>query len=473
VTRKKKTVCLTGLALLLVGAATFWVARSTQSQRPLATIPLGDGRILRVEAVTYGVDHHVGNKGSDNLLWRLTAWVPWLYQHFASSNPESSITGLDVPSLVVWVNAVNAVTGTNVDCQGIRVELVNEHDELFGTATSSWSGGQRFWRVGHVFKVYPRDETNLTLRVTNWRNGKSILAKIPNPYVVRPAEWTGADLPQQTTAGDLNIVLANLRLRANNVLPEYYQTRIVYWKPVWELRRGTNKVGGWSEAEWFAEDPLGNRGQYLGTNQPFLRFSATFYPEATNTAAAELLATLPQSPVTNQQTVLWWNQAARQGTNDILVLGLFPPGTRVFEGSHLLTNPPVSMGPVLGGGPSGWTGMSRAVSPMKVVHYSSHYSMADSVIYVSAPDLSGPARLAIRLRDEQGRTWDAKAEDSANGIHPFLVELPPDVTQVTPELIFLPSVTATFTVNTRNIFGATEDITLRLPPPIIIHRHAP
>jgi hypothetical protein len=458
VSTKKKSICLVGTTLILIGVAIFWAVRSVGFQKPLATVPLGDGRILLVEAVTYGTDHHVGNVGSDNFLWRLTAWVPGLFQRFASRNPESSITGLDTPSLVVWVNAVSAVAGTNVDCQGIRMELMNESGEYFATATSSWHGSQRFWRVGHVFKVYPRDETNLTLRVTTWKNRKSTVVTIPNPHVVRPAEWTGMDLPQQITAGDLTIVLAELRLRVNNPLPQYYQTRIVYWEPAWELRRGTNTAGGWSKPEWLAEDSLGNRGQFLGTNQPFLRFSATFYPAVTN-ATAQLLATLPQSPVTNQQSIVWWNQTTRQGTNDILVIGLFPPGTRVFEGGHLLTNPPTSMGPVRGGAPSGWTGMSRPVSPMKVVHYSSHYSTRDSVIYVSAPNFSGQARLAMRLRDEQGRDWEAKAEGSANGIYPFLIELPPEVTQVTPELVFLPPVTAAFTVNTRNSSSATVDAT--------------
>jgi len=446
--------------LVFMGVAIFWVVRSAESQKPLAAIPLGDGRILQIEAVTYGTNHHLGNQSSDNLLSRLTAWLlNSLYQRRSTAkNTESWVTGLDVPSLVVWVNAVSAVAGTNVDCQAIRMELVNDHDEHFGTATSAWTGRQTFWRVGHVFKVYPRDETNLTLRVTTWKNNQSSVVIIPNPHVVRPAEWTGADLPQQTNFADLNIVLARLRLRTNALSPRYYETRTVYWDPVWELRCGSEKVTGWTKPEWLAEDPLGNRGQYLGTNQPFLRFSATFYPAATN-VAAKLLAALPLSPVTNKESVVWWNQAARQGTNGILVLGLFPPGTRVFENGQLLTNPPVKTGPVRNGAPSGWTGISQAVSPLKLVHYNSHYSITNCVIYVSAPNFSGPARLAVRLRDEQGRYWETKAgsQRGVNGIYPFLLELPSDVVHVTPELVLLSPVEATFTVKTPSISVATSD----------------
>jgi hypothetical protein len=453
---KRKPIALAILALVLIGAGIFWAAYSAKTQKPLAAVPLGDGRILQVEAVTYGVNHHMGNYGSDNFLWRLTARLPGrLYERFASRNPEAKINGLEIPSLVVWVDAVSEAAGTNVDCQGIRVELVNEHGEQFKSDTSSWFGGQRFWRVGHVFKVYPRDETKLVLRVTNWKNNQISHLELPNPHVVRPAAWTGLDLPQQKPAGDLDIVLAGLRPRTNNASPKYYETRMVYWEPVWELRHGQEKVDGWSKPEWLAEDPLGNRGQYLGTNQPVLRFSATFYPAATNAEAAQLLATLPQTPVTNRQTVVWWNQTARYGSNDIVVLGLFPPGNRVFQDGVLLTNPPMAMGATGGGAPSGWTGASRAVNPLKVVHYSSHYSTTNSVIYVSAPKSGGAARLAMRLRDEQGRDWVAEPESqgAVGGIYPFLANLPPDVNQVTPELVLLKPVEAEFTVKTPGTGG--------------------
>src|SRR5262249_21323521 len=129
----------------------------------------------------------------------------------------------------------------------------------------------------------------------------------------------------------------------------------------------------------------------------------------------------------------------------------------VFEDGQLLTNPHISSGPVRGGAPSGWTGMSKAVNPMKVVHYNSHYSITNSVIYVSAPNFHGPERLAMRLRDEQGRNFSGKPESQrgVNGVYAFLIELPSDVFQATPELVLLPPVKTEFTVKTPGISGAT------------------
>jgi hypothetical protein len=72
------------------------------------------------------------------------------------------------------------------------------------------------------------------------------------------------------------------------------------------------------------------------------------------------------------------------------------------------------------------------------------------VIYLQAGPLPAGQRYAIRLRDGQGRYWTTKpdSEGSSNRIRPFLVELPPDVTTVTAELVVLQPREATFTVET-------------------------
>ncbi|HEX3717311.1 MAG TPA: hypothetical protein VH595_05025 [Verrucomicrobiae bacterium] len=433
--------------LVLVGAWLDWTARSHVSQKPLATADLGDGRILRVEAVTYGVDHRVGNHVS-KLFWRLNAWLPKQLQLlFAPRNPEDVIDNLDYPALVVWVNAINATTRTNVDCQSIRVELVDEYGQDFEEQGSYWFGGLRFWRVGHLFQVFPRRETNLTMLATNMKNHKTSQLKFPNPYVAQSADCSAMDLPQQKQAGDLSIVLTGLRLRTNGVEAKYWETRTVYWEPMWELRRGNKKIDGWDDPEWFAEDPAGNRGQQLGTNQPVLRYSARFYPSATNIQAAQPLAVLPKSIVTNLQSPLWWKKTVPYADHDISVLGLFPAGSYVFRLGVLLTNPPVPMGPVSGGAPTGWTTTTIAINPLNVVFYHGYYSLTNSVIFVSARKLPRKTRLAVRLRDGQGGLWAAEPEPqgAVDGIYPFLVNLPPSINQVTPELVLLKAVEAEFT----------------------------
>src|SRR5437660_5067071 len=95
-------------------------------------VALADGRILQIEGVTYGTRHRIGNKSM--IAERLGPWLPWRLRAFVQPKvPEASIE-LDRAALVVWVNAIDPVTGTNIDCQGIRTEFVNSSGDLFEVA---------------------------------------------------------------------------------------------------------------------------------------------------------------------------------------------------------------------------------------------------------------------------------------------------------------------------------------------------
>jgi hypothetical protein len=137
------------------------------------------------------------------------------------------------------------------------------------------------------------------------------------------------------------------------------------------------------------------------------------------------------------------------------VLGLFLRGTHTFSEGNYEGSSTTVLGPS-GGAPSGWTGMSRRINPLRVKESHSHYTPSP-VLYLRydrpTPDPNGlPAasgRLAVRLRDDQGQYWVAKAENAVDGINPFLVEVPPGVTNVVPEVVWLKPVQANFFVQTK------------------------
>ena len=415
-------------------------------------MPLGDGRILHIEGVTYGTQHRMG---SSSVLERFRPWLPGRLAAFFGMDRTAHTITLDRPGLVVWVNASSAVSGTNVDCQGIRMEFVDQNGDLFGAETSSWFGGQAFWRVGHVFYSYPRDERELTLRVTAWREGKASSAKVRNPHVFQPANWAGNSLPQSTNVGGMEIWLSELIVRTNGGQQKYWEVPASYFEPVWECRQNGKPAAGWAKPEWIAEDSIGNRGQFLGVHQPVLRFFATAYPEATNPQVAQLIATLPQTDLATLSTNLWWNKTNSVAANQVVVLGLFLRGTHTFSEGNYESNSTAVLGPG-GGSPSGWTGMSRRISPLREYESHSHYT-PDPVLYIRydrpAPDPNGlsaeSGRLAVRFRDDHGQYWVAKAEDAVDGINPFLVEVPPGVTNVVPEVVWLKPVQANFFVETK------------------------
>lgn len=163
--------------------------------------------------------------------------------------------------------------------------------------------------------------------------------------------------------------------------------------------------------------------------------------------------TLPEIAL-NLTTNFWWNVKFQIASKDISVLGLFPPGTHVFSGGVYETNAPAGMGPVQGGAPSGWVGQSQRLTPLQVKQWHGHYTPS-SVIYLRSPSLSSTNRLAIRLRDDQGRYWLAKPETQGtrDGIAPYLVECPAEVKTVTPEIMVLNPIGADFLVDTKAEIG--------------------
>ena len=448
--------------VLVLGVLIVLIVCLAIALRPAAPIELslGDGRILQIEGVTYGVEHRMG---SDSALKRFRPWIPSVFSRFSGLDRGANTFTLDRPGLVVWVNAISAEGKTNVDCQAIRVEFVDKNGDLFGETTCSWFGGQNFWRVGHVFSCYPREERELTMRVTTWNEGKTSTTTILNPNPIIPATWTADPLPQTKTVGKTEIRLTSLTVCTNGQgRKSYYETATRYFEPVLEILTNHKSVLGWSKPEWIAESPNSNRGQFLGVHQPALRFVTTVYPEATNTSAAQLIATLPQTDLSAISTNQWWDAANSYGSNTVVVLGLFLRGTHTFsEGVYKSSSPTVN-GPG-GGAPSGWTGSSQQVTPFKVINLYNHYTPTP-VIYLriktggqdpftSAGDAQSvnAERLAIRLRDDHGGYWVAKAENEVDGIQPFLIELPPGVTNIVPELVLLKPLKAEFLVNTTNI----------------------
>jgi hypothetical protein len=416
---------------------------------PLAKVQLADGRVLQIEGVTFGTEHHMGPPSF--LLDRFGYWLPWQWRQALVPKQGENRIHLDQPGLVVWVNALDPVTGKAVDCQGIRVEFVDEQGDLFGVHQPSWFGGNNFWRVGHSFYAYPRDAQKLTLQITPWNTNVTSRVEIANPHITTAGGWSGTSLPQQASFGNLEVALTALQLRTNGGPKQYWATPARYWEPKWELRQDGKHATGWEKPEWFAEDATGNRGEHLGVHQPVLRFTATLYPVPTNTEASVLVAILPPFALTNAATnIVWWNMKSQAETNQVLALGLFPKGIHTFSGGLYVTNPPFPMSPTRGGAPSGWVGTSRRISPVQVQAWEAHYT-PNPVIYLHVPTLDSTNRLAIRLRDEQGRYFLAKPEPggSSQGIMPYLVDLPPEVKNVVPEIVLLKPVRAEFLVDTR------------------------
>ena len=222
------------IALILGGLGAYLMIQLRSQGKPVAEGDLGDGRIFRVEAVTFGAVHQVG-LGSP-IMERLGRFMPdQLREFLAPKTPRSTISRGE-PSLVIWLNAVDSTFRTNVDCQGIRMEIKGADGTVYGESQPNWFGfGQEFndfRRAGHLFRVFPRDEKTLRATILTWRGTNSLDFVLPNPGYSTPANWKGERLPVTNRVGAYEIVLHELTEQMHNG-----RTKVPYWRPEFELRR--------------------------------------------------------------------------------------------------------------------------------------------------------------------------------------------------------------------------------------------
>jgi hypothetical protein len=225
--------CFLGLALVL--AIAFILLVWTAHPKPPLQLPLADGRVLQIEGITFGKKHSIGEPAVFYEHFR--PWLPNGLRRWLEPKHPRSTFALDRPALVVWVNALDPRGCTNIDCQAIRTEFVDRYGQSFRADTSSWFGGQTFWRVGHVFYVYPRDESQLNFRVVPWRTNFPSNIKIPNPNPVRAVQWTGKPLQQTKTVGDIEFELTQLTLHTNGESKNYWESPAAFWQRFLKFRR--------------------------------------------------------------------------------------------------------------------------------------------------------------------------------------------------------------------------------------------
>lgn len=411
-------------------------------------VPLDNARTILVEAVTYGTNHVVGSKSV--LVEHLGPWLPDAARDFlAPKLPQTSIDR-SPGTLVVWLNAVNPHTRAWVDCQGLRLEFVDEHGDLWGTKTSSWhSFENKFFRIAHIFEAYPRAATNLTLRITSRRSGDTVVTSFPNPHVAEPASWSGEPIPVRRQVDGLNVVLQDLSVRTKGGPEKSWETPARYWQPEWRLLSGKEEAVGWREPEWSATDPLGNRGQVLGVHQPVLRYSVTWMPEVTNASATKVAVVLPSASIgRSSKDSLWFRTNVIEGV-DVVAMGLMTSTMNYFMDGNYQAVPELPIGPTRGGSPTGWVMTSKRVTPLRTLTQYGHY-VDRPTLYLKVDDPSLSKRIGVRVRDEQGRIWPTTRQPGRGvaGIVPFMLDVPSDVTTVIPEIVLLNPLEAEFTVRT-------------------------
>ena len=246
------------------------------------------------------------------------------------------------PSLAIWLTAIDPKTKKAVDCQGLRVELLDAEGHVYLSEGSCGQCGDHFWRTGQTFPEFPRADRRAHRAGAPFMDLEQVsIFHVPNPHVTRPAHWRGEPVPLRAHLGNFDMILTGLSLRTNGAAYESAQFASYYWEPAFVLEKDGCPAVDWAEPQWTAEDALGSHGRWISAHQKVVRFHATFYPSFKNRTAPVVLTNSPAFRLADGMTNILWNLKTRFETDDLEILGLFPPGPRAFSnGVYQATAPP-------------------------------------------------------------------------------------------------------------------------------------
>jgi hypothetical protein len=413
------------------------LAPGTAEQRQ---VRLSDGRLFRIEAVTFGTNHVVG--WGDGWLVPLRKILPSAAVQFLTPTRGQSRQATDYPTLVVWVHARDA-SGKYVDCQGVRASFVDDLGDVYPAnsyAHGAFSKG--FNRQAYLFHVFPRGSAQLKLQLSPWRSEKTSTLVIANPCKRTPvAVWTPETLPATRRVEEVEFRLASLAVQTNGGSQREWEPLSLHWQPVFSLSAGGEPATNWTTPEWEGEDATGNRGQTLGLHEPMLKFIATTYPkpEAVTDEARRWRLPVVNLPTAPQGFQWHTNRVLRDAS--VTVIGLFPPGAYTFSQGQL-TNPP---SPMWG---NGWVGLSQQVAPGRWRKWDT-FGTTNYTAFLRWPVGKAEQRLAVGLRDRQGRvSWtQCRRSEGAGGVFALVFDTPLEAAQeVGLEVVLLEPLHAEFVV---------------------------
>ena len=404
-------------------------------------VRLADGRLFRVEAVTFGTNHVVG--WSDGWLVPLRKILPNSVVQFLTPTRGQSRQATDSPALVVWLYARNS-SGKYVDCQGVRACFVDEQGDVYPAnsyANGSFSKG--FSREACVFEVFPRRSARLKLQLTPWRSEQASTLVIANPcWRTTVVAWSPETLPLTRRVEEIEFKLESLVIQTNGGPPRYWEPVSLHWQPVFSLIAGGGPATNWTTPEWEAEDATGNRGQTLGLHEPMLKFVATTYPKPEAVSDEARRWRLPVVSLPTTPRGFQWNTNRLLRGASVSVIGLFPPGNYTFSCGQL-TNPP---SPIRG---NGWVGLSQHVAPGRWQKWDT-FGTTNYLAFLRWPVGKDDQRLAVGLRDRQGRVYwrQCSRSDGAGGIFAVAFDAPLEAAEeVQLEVVLLEPLRAEFVVH--------------------------
>lgn len=433
------------MVLVVVGLSLLALLAPKQSLRANEVL-LPDGKVLRIEGITWGKNHLLNYEYSP-----AGAWEFW------NRRTMPLQTGYGHDLLMVWMTCDDARSGRShdfdwwsgsvvTDAHGDELSDANPQHWQLGARGSSGGGGARpfradrsgfdHWIVSSTFPAFRTDQGRFKLCVKNLAGDVVATFDLAHPSPPAAQTWQAEELPATKSAGDVSVSLKrlqpNFHWNTNNGVKQKWW----YYSPEASVTENGQPTNEWFTALLNVSDPLGNHfqnGQQLSMREPVwqVRLVAARNQTSKFTAAetwkpAELLLPAKDTavPLTDSQTI--------DGVTVTLV-ALAGAG----KTSYSIATPSMSRY----GNFSSSSGGSAFGSPTKV-ESKRNGSTATSTVEANWPHLtlgttglSPLHRLYLLAKDDQGRAVETQQAYNYGELQSFFFKTEPDAKSLSLSVI--------------------------------------
>lgn len=405
------------LLLVVVGLSLLAMLAPKQGLRANEVL-MPDGKVLRIEGVTWGRNHRLNYEYSPS-----GAWAVWDRRHMPLAH------GYGQDQLMVWMTCHDARSRRSLDFEWWSGSVVVDSlgQELHDSNPYQWQTGPRGnssgggshplradrssyddWVVASSFPAFRTDRGSFKLQVKNVSGEVVATFELTHPSPPAAQTWEAETLPTTKTEGDVSVTLnrlpANFHWQTNNGVKQKYW----YYSPDTTVSENGQSTNEWEVTLMDVSDPLGNHqlqyfqyGKPISLREPAWKVGLVATRRQTSKFTATETWTLKRLPLPGKDTAVPLTDSQSIGGVTVTLAALAGSGKATYS----LATPGIAkfgnFSSSSGGG---------AFDSLTKVETKRNGSIATSTVEANWPHLTLEAaglsqlhRLFLLAKDDQGR----------------------------------------------------------------------
>ncbi len=439
-------VCLGFMVLVVVGLSLLALLAPKQTLRANEFL-MPDGKVLRIEGVTWGKTHRLD--------FEYSPAGPW---EFWDRRRMPITHGQGVDQLVVWMTCHELKSGRSLDFDwwSGSVAIDAHGDEIPDHSASLWQMGARgstsasgnprpfradrstynTWLVFSSFPSFRTEQGRFKLQLKNLAGEVATTIELthPSPPVVQT--WQAEELPATKANGDVAVTLKHLHANFHWNTSNGVKTKYWYYSP-----EATVSVDGQPAADWYVNlletaDPLGNQqhyGQSLSIRELAWKVRLAACRAQTSKFSATETWTLTDVPLPEKDTAPPRSDSQTIDGVTVTLVALAGSG----KTSYSIATPSLA-----GYGNFSSSSGGSAFGSSTKVESKRNGSTATSTVEANWPHLTLDAvgltalhRLYLLAKDDQGRSVETQQSYHYGGLQSFFFKTEPDAKSLTLSII--------------------------------------